>query len=560
MGISTDIILIVVTALAAALIAQRFKQPAIVGYIVAGMVVGPYTGGFTVSNIETIRQLAEIGVALLLFAIGLEFSLKDLQPVRNIALLGTFMQIILTLLLGAVVGRFLNFDWIAAIWFGAMIAPSGTLVVLKTIGSRGLLGTLSSRVIIGVLIVQDLLSIPLMLILPELDNLGAGAASLGLAALKALIFLAGMIFVGTRAIPLLMRHVVKWNSRELFLLTITALGLGIGFVTFYVGLSFAFGAFVAGLVLSESDYSYQALSDIIPLRDLFGMLFFVSAGMLIDPRFFVANWGVILTAVFAIMLIKGILFATIAHLFNYGNVVPLALGLTLFQLGESSFVLAQLGLNSGAISNDLYALTLSTAILTTMLTPAVSQAVTPLYRQRKKLFKAEPLQTIAMPDDGLNNHIIIAGGGRVGYYIAHVMQNAGLPFVVIEYDHRRFEQLKEHGFPMIYGNATEEVVLETAVIDAANLLLLTLPNISTTREALQKIQTLNPTLPIIARVEAQEHIKELQQFGVCEFVQPEFEASLEIIRQALLHLELSSDQMSQLIHMVRHEMYASPEG
>jgi monovalent cation:H+ antiporter-2, CPA2 family len=554
-GIATDFIIIVVVALAAALVAQRLKQPVIVGYIFAGVLVGPFTGGFTVSNIEDIRYLADLGVALLLFAIGLEFSLKDLQAVRRVALIGTTIQMLMTILLGVGLARLLSFDWTSAVWFGAILAPSGTLVVLKSLSSRGLLGTLSSRVIIGILIVQDLLSIPLMLILPELEDLSTGLASLGFAAIKAAVFLAGMIFIGTRLIPFLMKIVVRWNSRELFMLTITALGLGVGFITQSFGLSLAFGAFVTGIVLSESDYSYQALSDIIPLRDLFGMLFFVSVGMLLDPRFLLQNLELILITVVSVIAIKSIVLGIITRLFGYGNIVPFAVGLTLFQLGEFSFVLAQVGLSTNSIDTDLYSLLLSTAILTTILTPFITKTAIPIYRLRQRYFKQEILQTIHIPENGLNHHVIVAGGGRVGYYIARVLQNMGLPFVVIEFDSHRLDRLKEKSIPTIYGDASQETVLQTAQVGSARLFLLTLPEITAALETIQKVRRLNPSLHIIARAEQPDHFSKLSEDGIYEIVQPEFEAGLEIIRQAMLHLDVPPHEVMRFTDEIRHELY-----
>ncbi|HXV97431.1 MAG TPA: cation:proton antiporter, partial [Anaerolineae bacterium] len=309
MGIAADIAIIVVAGLIGGLIAQQLRQPLILGYILAGVMVGPYTGGVTVSEIHDIELLAEIGVALLLFALGLEFSLKELKPVSNVALIGTPIQLILTMAYGFAIGQqLLDLAWIPALWLGALISISSTMVILKTLMSQGRLGTLSSRVMIGMLIVQDLAVVPMMIILPQLNEPESGLLALGLAALKAAIFLALMIFVGTRVIPWLMTYIAGWNSRELFLLAITAIGLGVGYVTYLFGLSFAFGAFVAGLVLSESDYSHQALSDIIPLRDLFSLLFFVSVGMLLDPAFFVNNLGTVLLVVLLVAVGKGLLF------------------------------------------------------------------------------------------------------------------------------------------------------------------------------------------------------------------------------------------------------------
>jgi CPA2 family monovalent cation:H+ antiporter-2 len=352
MGIATDIILIIVAAFFCGMLLQRLGQPVIIGYIAAGVILGPYVGGL-ISNIHEIEFLAEIGIALLLFALGLEFSLKDLRPVKAVALIGTPIQIVLTLGLGLGIGRLMGWDWKTSLWLGACISLSSTMVILKTLMNQGWLGTLSSKVMIGILIVQDLAVVPMMIILPQLNNPSVGFSTLGFAALKAGGFIAGMILLGTRLLPLLMAYIARLGSRELFLLAITAIGLGIGYVTHMVGLSLAFGAFAAGMVLSESDYGHQALSDIIPLRDLFGLLFFTSVGMLFDPGFLWDHIQSVLLIVLAVGIGKGLIFVFIARIFKYGNVIPLAVGLGLFQIGEFSFVLARVGLSTNSIGNDL---------------------------------------------------------------------------------------------------------------------------------------------------------------------------------------------------------------
>ena len=556
MGIAADIAIIVVAGLIGGLIAQQLRQPLILGYILTGIMIGPFTGEGIVVNIHDIELLAEIGVALLLFALGLEFSLKELKPVRYIALLGAPIQILLTMALGFGIGRLFGWEWIDSLWLGGMIALSSTMVTLKTLMSQGRMGTLSSRVMIGMLIVQDLAVVPLIIILPELDEPGAGLPILGWAALKAALFLSLMIFVGTRVIPRLMAYIAGWNSRELFLLAITAIGLGIGYGTYLFGLSFAFGAFVAGMVLSESDYGHQALSDIIPLRDLFGLLFFVSVGMLLDPVFLIENWGIVLAVVLLVAIGKGLIFSTLSSVFGYGNVVPLAVGLGLFQVGEFSFVLARVGISTNSISNDLYALTLTTAIITMVLTPIVSGWTAPLYAFRKRWFKREPIQTINLPRTGLENHVVIAGGGRVGQYVAQVLQRLELAFVIIEMDYRRVRQAKDNGFPVIYGDASQNVVLEAAKVKQACLVLVTTPAIIVTRTTVDQVRRLNPTVHIVARAEGVEQMQALQAHGVYEVVQPEFEAGLEITRQALLHLNILATDIQRFTDAIRRELYA----
>jgi len=557
MGIAADLSIIVVAGLIGGIIAQQLRQPLILGYILAGVLVGPYTGVIPITEVHNIELLAEIGVALLLFALGLEFSLKELKPVRNIALIGTPIQILLTVVCGFAIGRFLlGLETLPSLWLGALFSLSSTMVTLKTLMSQGRLGTLSSRVMIGMLIVQDLAIVPMMIILPQLSSPESGLPLLGWAALRAAIFLVVMIFLGTRVIPRLMAYIANWNSRELFLLAVTALGLGIGYATHLFGLSYAFGAFVAGLVLSESDYGHQALSDIIPVRDLFVLLFFVSVGMLLDPAFLITNWKTVFLVVLLISVSKALIFGTLAPLFRYRNVVPLALSLGLFQVGEFSFVLARVGLSTNSIDRELYSLVLNTAIITMVFTPIVSGLSAPLYKLRKRLFKHEPVQSKNLPKTGLHDHVIIAGGGRVGQYIAQVLQRLKLDFVLVELDYRRVEEAKTANFPVIFGDVSQEVVLRAAKVARARLLLSTIPAVATTQTIVDQARRINPSLHTVARVEGVEQMKMLHEHGVYEVVQPEFEASLDITRQALLHLNIPATEIHRFTDAVRKDLYA----
>lgn len=557
MGIATDLVIIVVIGLIGGLIAQRLRQPLILGYILAGVVVGPYTGGITVDKVHDIELLAEIGVALLLFAIGLEFSLSALKAVRTVAFVATPVQLVLTIAYGFAIGRFMGWGWIPSVWLGALISLSSTMVVLKTLMNQGWIGTLSSRVMVGILIVQDLAVVPLMIILPQLNSPSAGLPTLGLAALKAAVFLAAMVFVGTRLLPRFMMEVARWRSRELFLIATTAVGLGVGYATYLAGLSIAFGAFVAGLVLSESDYGHQALSDIVPVRDLFGLLFFVSVGMLVNPSFLLANAGTVLLLVALVGLGKGCIFALLARASGYGNVVPLAVGLGLFQIGEFSFVLARVGVSTGAITSDMFSLILSTAVVSMVLTPLVSGQTARLYALRRRWFRHEPLQTINFPREGLRNHVVIAGGGRVGLHVAQVLHRRGLPCVIIELDQHRVDQAKSAAVAVVYGDATQAIVLEAAQIATAMLVLVTVPGIVVSRSIIVQAQTLNRSVHIVARAESADHVEQLKSAGVFAVVQPEFEASLEITRQALLHLQVTAADIDAWADSARLEFYGA---
>ena len=556
MGIAADIITIVVVALIGALIAQKFKQPLILGYIAAGIIVGPHTAGITITDTHEIDLLAEIGIALLLFAIGLEFSLKELKSVRNIALFGTSIQIFLTIAFGYAIGQFLGLDFVVSLWFGALISMSSTMVTLKTLMSHGWMGTLSSRVMIGMLLVQDLAVVPMMIILPQLTNPAAGLPIVGIAIAKSLIFLLLMFYIGTKLLPWLLSYIAHWNSRELFVLTIMALGLGIGYATYVFGLSFALGAFVSGLVLSESDYGHQALSDIIPLRDIFGLLFFTSVGMLLDLKFLFAHIDKILLLLLIISVGKGIIFATIARLFTYKNIVPLAVGLGLFQIGEFSFVLARVGLETNSIDNNLFSLLLATSVMSMMATPFVSSLSTPIYKIKKKYYKHEPLEAVNLPKGGLSDHVIIAGGGRVGQYIAHVLKELEVPLVIVEINHQQMIECKKANLPVVFGDISQPVVLNAAKIKGAKLLLVTPPSIVVTHAIVKQVELLNQGLPIVARAEGLEQAKTLYREGVRMVVLPQMEAGLEIARQALLDLQIPATIIQQYTDSVRKQHYA----
>jgi monovalent cation:H+ antiporter-2, CPA2 family len=556
MGVASDIVIIVVAALIGALIAQKVKQPLILGYILAGIVVGPYTGGITVGDVHEIELLAEIGVALLLFALGLEFSLSELKSVRNIALFGTPVQILLTIGFGFYLGKYLGWSFVSALWLGSLISLSSTMVTLKTLMNRGLIGTLSSRVMIGMLIVQDLAVIPMMIILPQLSNPKLGLPLLGIAIIKSFIFLVVMLYLGRKFLPWLLARVARWNSRELFILSITAIGLGIGYATYLFGLSFAFGAFIAGMVLSESDYGHQALSDIVPLRDIFGLLFFTSIGMLIDPAFLLANWGKIVSLVLVIAVFKGSIFSVLALLFGYINIVPIAVGLGLFQVGEFAFVLARVGLETQAIDKNMYSLVLAVSVLSMVFTPFASALAPPLYALKKRLFKYEPVQTENLPHSGLNNHVVIAGGGRVGQHIAHILTQLKLPFVVIELNHQRMLECKTAKFPVIFGDMSQSTVLELSKVQSARLLLITTPSVVISQSIVQQAFRLKPGLHIIARAEGVDQTRALYKSGVYMAVLPEMEAGLEIARQALLHLEIPVAVIQQYTDAVRQQLYA----
>jgi len=557
LGIAGDIALILVAALLGGIVARWLGLPLILGYIAAGVLVGPYTFGPTVGDVHEIEFLAEIGVALLLFTIGLHFSLRELAPVRRVALLGTPFQMFLTIAFGYGMGRLLlNLGWVESVWLGALFSLSSTAVVLKTLGEQGVLGTLSARVMVGMLIVQDLAIVPLLTVLPVLENVKEGLPELGLAVLKAAAFIAAMLLLGSRVLPLLLARLAAWGSRELFLVSVVAIGVGVGYATYLVGLSFAFGAFVAGMVLSQSDYSHQALAEVEPLRDVFAMIFFVSVGLLIDPSFLWARFGTIALVVALVLLVKGLIFGGLTRTFGYGNIVPFAVGLGLFQVGEFSFLLAREGITVDAISRETYSLVLATAAVTMALTPLAARLAPVLYGRYRRRFPREPLQTFNLPAGGLSDHAVVAGYGRVGSFVARLLGKLDKPFVVVEANPDRTDEAKAAGFPTVYGDTAAVPVLEAAGISTARLVVLTIPDAIATRLAVERVQGLAPEAELLVRAENAGQLEDLGRLGVYEAVQPELEAGLELARQALARFGVAAEEAQTFADGVRRELYA----
>jgi len=558
MGIATDLIIIVIAGLLGGFAARRLNQPLIIGYILAGIAVGPFTGGITVSEVSQVEQLAEIGVALLLFSLGLEFSLKSLKPIKGIALGGSALQVGLTFLAFYGLGHYMEWGNSSSLWFAAAMVSSSTAVILKTLSSRGQMGTLSSQVMLGMSIVQDILVIPLMVILMNLNVTGISFWGVTQPLFKVMLFVGTMLFAGSQVLPRLMQRVARWESRELFVLTVTAVGLGVGYVTYCLDLSFAFGAFIAGLVLSESDYGRAALTDLVPVRDLFGLLFFVSIGMLLDPSFLLQNLGSVLALLTLIALARGFLLGGTGRLFGYRNVIPLAMFLGMIPISEIAFIVLQHGLESGALEQKVYSTALSVVVLSMLLGPLATGLTTPAYSLIKRLRRSPEAASRIPASPDLSNHVIIAGGGPLGARVGLVLQSLEHPYVIIEPHHATFLRERKEGLRLLYGDPGQDVMLEAAGVNRAKLLLITLPGRMDTLEVVKKVRRHNATLPILARGEEPEECRLLEQHGATRIINPELESGLEMARQTLLQLDLPATLVLREIEALRRLSSWSP--
>ena len=557
LGLGLDLIIVLAAAIAGGILARRLRLPIILGYLVGGIAIGPYGFGL-VHELGTIQALATIGVILLLFTLGLEFSLSELKRVGKVAILGGIAQILLTATVGLALGRLLGWAVVEAVFFGFLIALSSTMIVLKTLMERGELDSGHGRVMIGILLVQDLSLVPLMIILPAMGGGGAELwLSLGIASLKAALFIGVMLLLGMWGLPWLLGRVAGGRSRELFLLTVVTLCLVAAFGAYFFGLSAAVGAFIAGLLISQSAFARQALANIVPLRDTFVAIFFISLGMLADPRFVVENIAVIAILVAVIMVAKFIICSLIPWFFGYSPKTALFAGMGLIQIGEFSFILAGMGIESGIISQYLYSLTLTSAIITMLLTPFTLSFASFLYKRLSQRKRFGLLIARRLDPDWqsrqwqLSRHAVICGHGRIGSNLAKVLERRNFSYLVIDLDPQVISKLHARGIPCIYGDASNPAILAHAQLNKARVLICTFPDFIaielTTRNALR----INPRLDIVARVHRDADVEVLKGIGVSELVRPEFEASLEITRHTLHRFGLTSIKIQQILNGLR---------
>ncbi|MBI4318308.1 MAG: cation:proton antiporter [Chloroflexi bacterium] len=558
-GLIFDLVAAILAALIGGGLAHRLRQPVIVGYMLAGVAIAPLIPD-PVEGLRRVHVMAEIGVAFLMFALGAEFSLAQLRSVRNVAVFGGAAQILLTIGLGTLVGPLLNLDLTSSVYFGSLIALSSTMVALKILMGRGELDSLHGRLAVGFLIVQDLSVVPMMVILPALAEPQADLAiSLAVAMGKAALLLAATYYLGTLIVPWVLARVAGTRSRELFLLTIVSLALGTALATYLFGFSLAFGAFIAGLVVSESEFSHQILAEVLPLRDIFATLFFVSVGMLLDPMFLMQNLPTIALVALAIVLGKFLISLVFPLLFGYSGKIAVYTSLALVQIGEFSFVLAKLGVDRGLITEHLYSLTLSGALVTILLAPLamylaprilealrITPGLGPIFQDRPEVHADRPLES-------LSQHTVILGFGRVGRELGEALDRRGFKYLAVEYNPHIIANLRRKGIRCIYGDASNIEVLSRTNLTRAKVLAVTLPDFPSAEVAVRNAKRLNPRLDVIVRAHDEEYFRGLRGAGAISIVRPEFETALEFIRHAMHRYGVSGPEIQAMLASRRAE-------
>ncbi|MFM5999544.1 MAG: cation:proton antiporter [Dolichospermum sp.] len=558
-----DLVSVFAVAACGGLLAALLKQPVLLGYIIGGMVVGP-TGLGLIKEIVQVETLAQFGVAFLLFALGVEFSLTELKKVKAIALGGGTLQIILTILVTVLVCGVTG-AWgtlpAKGVFLGSILSLSSTAVVLKCLMERNETETPHGQVMLGILVVQDLALGLMLAVLPALHQPGeAIGVAVVMALLKIGLFAAGAYAAGIWLIPRLLRLLAGTESKELFLLGVVTICLGIALLTEYLGLSIEMGAFVAGLMISEVEYADETLTIVEPLRDIFASLFFAAIGMLIDPVFLWQNLELILGLVALVFVGKFLIITPLVRLFRYPLKTALIAGLGLAQIGEFSFVLASEGQALGLVSRRIYLLILGTTAVTLMLTPFILRLLPFLFDFAESIPWLKPYlvndQALDFSTDlPQKNHIVVCGYGRIGQNLVKLLQQYQLSVVVIDQSESRIQQLREAGIPYVYGNSVSLHVLETAGVNHAQGMAITLPDPASIRLCLKRALELSPTLDTVVRATQDKNIEVLYQLGAKEVIQPEFEASLEMANHLLIAVGLLPDSVQQKIQEIRQNHY-----
>ena len=558
-----DLVIGLGAATIAGYIAQRVGLPALIGYIVAGMVIGPNTPGWVASS-ERVLLLANIGVALLMFGLGVEFSLSEIVRVKRAALLGGALQIPLTILLGTGAGLAVGWSPGASLLLGGAFAISSSIVALKLLMSRGDMESPHARNALGLGIVQDFSLAPMLALVPVIAGERGGFIGISQSLLISAMVLVVAFLLGTKLVPPVLRVFAHTGSRELFLLVVVGVALGVALATHVAGLSLGLGAFLAGVVVSESEYEERVLADIMPVRDLFATLFFLSVGMLIDPFVLLANWkialGLTLTLIVGKLLITGgaFLAAGLDH-----RTATLA-AIVMAQIGEFSFVLAGSGFEHELIDLGQYGTILSVA-LCSILGMTLLMKVSPfLVRFAEFLPGVASQERLAVgppaPVAPSGDHVVICGYGRVGVEIGNALRQWNQPYSVIELNPALVRELRERGIDALYGDAASRSELIAAGVATARSIAVTTPDLLVTEAVVRTARELNPRIHVIVRASATTDVASLSRQGADEVVQPEFEAGLEFVRQVLAWQGVEPAHTDDLIHARRETVYGASAG
>ena len=544
----------------------RLKISSIVGFLIAGVIVGPH-GAHLIEDVRDVELFAEIGVILLMFTIGLEFSLKNLLRLRRSVFGGGLLQTFLTIAVVVfLISFFFQHSLNIAIFEGFLVSLSSTAIVMKILQERSEIYSPHGRMSLGMLIFQDLCVVPFMLLIPVLAGNGGGIQDITVTILRASLVIGIVLFAANWGVPRILHQVVSTRSRELFVITIILLCLGTALITSTFGLSLALGAFLAGIIISESEYAAQAISDILPFKESFTGLFFISIGMLLNISFLRLNLWTITGIVLVIILLKIITSAVSSSISGQTLQNSIQTGFYLSQIGEFSFILAVAGKNHGLITEDIYQIFLSASILTMIITPFVIMVSSPtaiwlisrsLFDRLERIRRVEEKERFPAKRTG---HVIITGFGINGRNLARVLRESDIPYVVLEMNNNTVRKMKKMGEPIYYGDGTSREILHKLGIHSAKVLVVAISDASATRRIVQIARKENPELHIIVRTRYVAEIDHLTDSGANEVIPEEFETSVEIFSRVLHYYHTPINVISDHIENVRKDCYSVLRG
>lgn len=556
-----SIVILFAIAVVVILVSKKLHIPTIIGYLITGIIAGPYGFGL-VTDLHDIEVLAEIGIILLLFSIGIEFSLEKLLRIKTMVFAGGFLQIGITIGIIFLIAVFFGSQGKEAWFLGMLVSLSSTAIVIRVMQESGVIDSPRGRTSLAMLIFQDLAIVPMILFLPMLAGTTAGELSdVAMLVLK-MVTVVTVLFVGARKlVPATLHYVARTQSNELFLLTIIVIAFAVAWVTSLTGLSLALGAFMAGLIISESDYDEHALGNILPFISVFTSFFFISVGMLLDLRFLISNIGMVLMVTAIVLTVKTIAAATPVILLGYPLRVAILTGLTISQVGEFSFILSKLGVSQGVLSQQNYQLFLSVSVLTMALTPLLINKAPRIAGLVLSLPFPERIKTgrkksdISSKEEEPTDHLIVVGYGINGHNVAMTARRAGIQFKIIEMNPETVKQEFAKGVPISFGDATQPGVLQHAGIHTARVLVVTIAHPNGIKMITGLARRMNPGLHIIIRTRFIADIRPLLQLGANEVIPEEFETSIEIFSRVLMHYNIDNDKIDELVREIRADSY-----
>lgn len=560
----TEITIILGASVLVIYLFQKLNLPTILGYLMTGIIAGPHMLAL-ISASHEVEVLAEIGVILLLFIIGMEFSLKSLAAIKNSVLIGGSVQVGLTIILTALVAYWVGFEMNSALFLGFVFSLSSTAIVLKLLQERNEVNSPHGKIALAILIFQDIIVVPMMLLTPILSGQEGDIWIILLELLlKAAIVIVVILFGARYLIPVLLHEVAKTKSRELFILFVVVICFAVAWATSSIGLSLALGAFLAGLVISESDYSYQATGFIIPFREIFTSFFFVSIGMLMDVSFLIEHLFIILGILLLVIFFKAVIAGLAAVLLKYPLRTGILTGLSLFQIGEFAFILSKVGMDNELLTENTYQYFLAVSILSMAITPFViqhSEAVTKLFSRTGLSDKLPTLGGSKESPEGeqlienLKDHTIIIGYGVNGRNVARAAKFAKIPYVIIEMNADTVKQERAKGEPILFGDATNHFILEHVKVYSARVAIIAISDPPATKAVVTSIRSICPTVHVIVRTRFMHEMSDQLRLGASEVIPEEFETSVEIFTRLLHKYLIPQDEIESFVQNIRSDNY-----